>query len=149
MKVIMLKDVKNVGKANQIIEVKDGYGANYLIPNKLAVKYTEGSIDYLNTQKKNEAEKVAQLTKEAQEKAAKLEQITVEFTAKPGSDGRMIGTISTKEIAKKLHDVYHIEIDKRKFVDNFKVNAFGYTKLKIELYKNVYGVVNVHVSEGK
>lgn len=149
MKVIMLKDVKGVGKANQILEVKDGYAANYLIPNRLAVRYTDRSIEVLEDQKKNEQLKIEALTKKAQEKAKMLENITVEFKAKAASDGRMIGTISTKQIEKELLDKYHIEIDKRKFVDNFKVNAFGVTNLKIELYKNVFGNVRVHVSEEK
>ena len=61
----------------------------------------------------------------------------------------MIGTISYKQIEKELLDRHHIEIDKRKFVDNFKVNAFGITNLKIELYKNVFGTVKVHVREEK
>ena len=149
MKVIMLKDVKGVGKINQVLEVKDGYAANYLIPNRLAVKYTERSVEVLAEQKKNEQLKIEELTKKAQEKAKLLEKITLEFKAKSGSDGRMIGTISYKQIEKELNDKHHIEIDKRKFVDNFKVNAFGVTNLKIELYKNVYGTVKVHVSEEK
>lgn len=149
MKVIMLKDVKGVGKVNQILEVKDGYAANYLIPNRLAVKYTDRSIEVLSEQKKNEELKIKELTAKAQEKAKLLENITLEFEAKCGSDGRMIGTISYKQIEKELLDKHHIEIDKRKFVDNFKVNAFGITNLKIELYKNVFGTVKVHVSEEK
>lgn len=147
MKVIMLKDVKGVGKVNQILEVKDGYAANYLIPNRLAVKYTERSIEVLAEQKRSEEEKIKELTKKAQEKAKILEGITVEFKAKCGSDGRMIGTISYKQIEQELLKKHQVEIDKRKFVDNFKVNAFGVTSLKIELYKNVYGIVKVHVSE--
>lgn len=147
MKVIMLKDVKGVGKVNQILEVKDGYAANYLIPNRLAVKYTERSIEVLAEQKRSEEEKIKELTKKAQEKAKILEGITVEFKTKCGSDGRMIGTISYKQIEQELLKKHQVEIDKRKFVDNFKVNAFGVTNLKIELYKNVYGIVKVHVSE--
>lgn len=147
MKVIMLKDVKGVGKVNQILEVKDGYAANYLIPNRLAVKYTERSIEVLAEQKRSEEEKIKELTKKAQEKAKILEGITVEFKAKCGSDGRMIGTISYKQIEQELLKKHQVEIDKRKFVDNFKVNAFGVTNLKIELYKNVYGIVKVHISE--
>ena len=149
MKVILLKDVKGVGKVNQILDVKDGYAANYLIPNRLAVKYTERSVEVLDDQKKKEQEKVAELTRIAEEKRKKLEQITVEFKAKCGSDGRMIGTISPKQIEKELLEKHHIEIDKRKFLDNFKVNAFGVTNLRIELYKNVVGTVKVHVSEEK
>ena len=149
MKVIMLKDVKGVGKVNQVVDVKDGYGANYLIPNRLAVKYTERSVGVLAEQEKNEKLRIAELTRQAEEKKKVLEGITVEFKAKISSDGRMIGTISPKQIEKELLDKHKVEIDKRKFLDNFKVNAFGITNLRIELYKNVIGTVRVHVSEEK
>lgn len=147
MKVILLKDVKNVGKKDQVIDVKDGYGSNYLIPNKLAVKYTEKSIEVLKDQKINEELKIQELTTLAKEKKKVLEGITLEFKAKIGSDGRMIGTVSYKQVEKELLDKYKIEIDKRKFVDKFQINAFGTTILRIELYKNVIGTIKVHVSE--
>ena len=76
MKIILLKDVKGVGKVNQILDVKDGYAANYLIPNRLAVKYTDRSIEVLSEQKKNEELKIKELTAKAQEKAKLLENIT-------------------------------------------------------------------------
>ena len=147
MKVILLKDVKGIGKKNEIVNVKDGYGANYLIPNRLAVMYSEKSQDILNQQKKAEADNIERMKAEATEVSMKLESIVLEFTANGSGDGRMFGTISTKQIEQELKDKHNIQIDKRKFVDKQLVDHFGYTKLKIELYKGIFGTVTVHVNE--
>ena len=147
MKVILLKDVKGIGKKQDIVNVKDGYGANYLIPNKLAVMYSERSQEILDVQKKAEADNIERLKLEAREVSKKLENITVEFTARGSGDGRMFGTISTKQIQQELKDKYGIEIDKRKFVDKQTVDHFGYSKLTIELYKGITGVITILVKE--
>ena len=147
MRVILLKDVKGIGKKSEIVNVKDGYGSNYLIPNRLAVMYSEKSQEILNEQMKAEADNIERMKAEARENAKKLESITLEFTANGSGDGRMFGTISTKQIEQELKDKYGIAIDKRKFVDKQLVDHFGYTKLTIELYKGITGTVTVHVSE--
>jgi len=147
MKVILLKDVKGIGKKSEIVNVKDGYGANYLIPNRLAVMYSEKSNEILNEQKKAEAENIERMKAEAREVSKKLESITLEFTANGSGDGRMFGTISTKQIEQELKEKYGIAIDKRKFVDKMAVDHFGYSSLTIELYKGITGTVRVHVSE--
>jgi large subunit ribosomal protein L9 len=149
MKVILLKDVKGVGKKQEIVNVKDGYGANYLIPHGLAVMYSEKSLEILENQKADQAAEVAKNIANAKEIAAKLKDIILEFTANSGTGGRMFGTISSKQIAAELQSKYGIEIDKRKFVNKTTVDAFGYTKLQIELYKGVIGEINVHVTESK
>lgn len=147
MKVILLKDVKGIGKKSEIVNVKDGYATNYLVPNKLAVLYSTKSNEILNEQKAEEAANIEKMKKEAHELAAKLETITLEFKAKGSGDGRMFGTISTKQIAEELKAKHGVEIDKRKFVEKQTVDHFGYSKLKNELYKGIFGVVTVHVSE--
>jgi len=149
MKVILLKDVKGVGKKQEIVNAKDGYAANYLIPNGLAVMYSEGSLKVLNQQKADQKAEVERLTKEAQAVAEQLKNITLEFSANGGSEGRMFGTISTKQIGEELKAKYSIEIDKRKFIDKTVVDCFGYTTLKIELYKGVVGEIKVHVNQAK
>lgn len=149
MKVILLQDVKGIGKKGQAVEVKDGYAANFLIPRRLAVKLTDKSLEVLDKQNKDAAEQVRQDTLKAQEVAKKLESIVLEFTANTGSDGRMFGTISNKQVEEKLRNEYKISIDKRKFIDKTAIDRLGYTKLRIELYKGVEGVVTVHVSEKK
>ena len=149
MKVILLKDVKGVGKKQEIVNVKDGYGANYLIPHGLAVMYSDKSLEILNSQKADEAAEIAKSIANAKEIAVKLKDITLEFTANSGSGGRMFGTISPKQIEAELLDKHGIKIDKRKFVNKTVVDCFGYTKLQIELYKGVIGEINVHVAEKK
>ena len=149
MKVILLKDVKGLGKKDATIEVKDGYASNYLIPRGLAVKLTEGSKEVLNKQQADRAKKEAEDKKAAEELAKKLEGIVVEFVANTGADGKMFGAISPKQIEEKLKADFSIIIDKRKFVDHTPVDRIGYTKLRIELYKGVLGTVTVHVSEKK
>ena len=153
MKVILLVDVKGYGKKGETISVSDGYAKNYLIPRKLAVNSTETSQAQLAKSNAAEAARQKELKKEAEAIAARLEHIQVEFKAKAGSDGRMFGTISPKEIEQEMKKQWDIVIDKRKFIDKYPANAFGYTKLKIELYKGseglVTGTVTVHISEAK
>lgn len=149
MNVILLKDVKGIGKKGQIVSVKDGYGMNYLIPNGLAVMESKRSVEILEKQKADQAQKEAENKAKAEEIKKQLEKITVEFTANCGEDGRMFGTISTKQIEEQLKAKFNIEIDKRKIVTKISVDRLGYTKLDIELYKGVIGTINVHVSEKK
>lgn len=149
MRVILLKDVKGIGKKQDIVNVKDGYASNYLIPNKLAVAYSEKAHEILNDQKAEEAANIERMKQNAREIAAKLENITIQFTAKGSGDGRMFGTISTKQIEEQLKVQFGIEIDKRKFVDKMPVDHFGYSKLKIDLYKGIIGTVTVLVNESK
>ena len=147
MKVILLSDVKKVGKKGQIVEVSDGYGANFLIPNKLAVKATKTSLDIKNKQDEDMAKREEELKQEAIILKDKMEKLTVEIKAKGGKDGKMFGSISSKQIVEEYKKQFNIELDKRKFVDSNTISTFGYTKLKIELYKNVIGTIIVHVNE--
>lgn len=149
MEIILLKDVKGIGKKGESKNVADGYAQNFLIPRKLAIKKTEESLKELNRQKEAEAKKQEALKQEAIKNKAKLETIVLEYKYKAHADGTMAGSISTKEIEKDLFDKYQIKIDKRKFIDKFLLNAFGYTNLKIELYKGVIGTVRIHIAEEK
>jgi large subunit ribosomal protein L9 len=149
MKVILLKDVKNIGKKDQEIEVANGYAANYLFPNKLAVALTNRGKEIRDEQQQQLKNIEDQKIAEAQELVGKLASITLEFKAKIAGDGRMIGTISTKQIVEELKEKHKLTIDKRKFIDHFLVNALGFTRLKIELHKGVIGTVTVHVTESK
>ncbi len=153
MQIIMLKDVKGVGKKGEVVQVSDGYGANFLIPRGLAVLASPESLNRLKAEEAQEAKRQVALKEEAEEIAKRLEHIEVKFTAKAGKDGRMFGTISPKEIEEGMKKQWGITIDKRKFIDKYPANAFGYTRLKIELYKGsagqVIGTVSVHIEEEK
>ena len=153
MKIILLADVKGVGKKGMTVDAKDGFAKNFLIPRGLAVISTDSNQKILAKNNAEEDARQQALKKEAEELAKRLEHINVEFKAKVGSDGRMFGAISPKQIEEGLKSQWNIIIDKRKFIDKYPANALGYTRLKIELYKGsageVIGTVNVHISEEK
>lgn len=153
MKVILLADVKKVGKKGETVEVSDGYGANFLIPRKLAKLSTDASQKELARDNAAEEARQKELKAKAEEIAARLEHIEVKFKAKAGKDGRMFGTISRKEIAEGLKEQWGIEVDKHAFIDKYPLNALGYGRLKIELYHGsqgtVVGTIIVHIEEEK
>ena len=149
MKVILLSDVKKVGKKGSIVEVSDGYGANFLIPNKLAVKVTKTSMDIKNKQDDDKAKQDEQNRLDAVALKEKMENLTVELKAKVGKDGKMFGAISTKQIVEEYKKQFDIELDKRKIIESKSISSLGYTKIKIELYKNVIATITVHIEEEK
>ena len=148
MKVIMLSDVKNLGKKGDIVKVADGYGRNFLIRQHLAVEATKKSMEILDEQKLQESLEEKQLEANAEAIKQRLAKLTLEFKVKTGKDGRVFGSVSTKQIAEQLMQKYEIKIDKRKVLDNTAIASLGYTDVKIDLYKNkVIGVIRVHLSE--
>ena len=144
MKVILKADVKKVGKKGELVEVSDGYARNYLIARGLAVPSTERSREILAEQKEAEKELDAKRTEEAKELAAKLEKMILTFQVNTGVDGKVFGSVSTKQIAQQLAR-QGIQVDKRKFLDTYPVATLGVTKVRVELYKGVVGTVNVQL----
>jgi large subunit ribosomal protein L9 len=149
MKVILLADVKKVGKKDQIVDVADGYARNFLIAGKLAVPMTDRSLEIVDTQKREAETEFKGKQAEAQVLADKIKDITLQFEGRFSEDGRMYGTISTKQIVEELKAKHGITVDKRKFVDHFLVNAAGMTHLRIELFKGVVATINILVTEKK
>ena len=148
MKVILLSDLKNLGKKGDIVKVADGYGRNFLIRQRLAVEATKKSMEILDEQKLQESLEEKQLEANAEALKARLAKLTLEFKVKSGKDGRVFGSVSTKQIAEQLMQKYEIKIDKRKVIDSAPIASMGYTDVKIDLYKNkVIGVIRVHLSE--
>jgi len=147
MEVILLKDVKNVGKKDQIVNVSDGYAANFLFPRGLAVKKTSKGMEVLGNQQEETKKQDEQNRANAIAMKEKIESVVLEFVAGASKDGRMFGTISPKQIEQEYKNKYGIVIDKRKFVDKYPVNAFGFTTLKVELYKGVIAACRIHVSD--
>lgn len=145
MKVILLKDVKNVGKKDQVIEVSDGYASNFLIPRKLAVFFTSKSKEVLENQKEQVLLTEKQNKEAAKKTAEKFGKVYCEFVLSTGEKGRTFGSISAKQIEKQLQDQYGITVDKRKFINFTPINQLGTTIVKIELYKGVIGELKVVV----
>lgn len=149
MRIILSKDVKNVGKKGEIVEVSDGYASNFIIPKGFGRKLTSESLTDFKKEKAEEAAEFQRKTEEAQQLAKRLDSLVLEFQAMTGKDGVMIGSISTKQIEQELKTKHSIIIDKRKFVDHYPCNAFGTTNLRIELFKGVIGTIHVHITEKK
>lgn len=146
MEVILLADVKNVGKKNQTVKVSDGYAVNFLFKKKLAVKKSEKSVEILEEQKENARLADLKMKEDALKLVETLKDITLEFTAKVGKDSKLFGSISLKQVEEELKNKHNINIDKRKFLDKGPLDSLGIYKLRIELYKGVIGEVKVHIS---
>ena len=147
MKVILLTDVKGQGKKNEIIEVSDGYGKNFLLPRKLAKLADAQSVNDVKTQEAGRLYRIEQEKKEAREIAGRLETLLVKVKASGGADGRLYGSVTAKEISAKLQADYGIEIDKRKIVIPEPIKAFGKYEFEVKLYPEITGRVNVLVCE--
>lgn len=147
MKVILLQDVKKVGKKGEIVNVSDGYGANYLIPHKLAVLATKTSMEIKGKQDDEAAALLEKRRQEALELKEKLKDIKIEIFAKAGNEGKMYGAVSTKQIEEELKNQTSYQIDKRKIIDTQSLSSFGIHVIKVELFKGVIGEFRVHVKE--
>ena len=145
MKVILLADVKKLGKKDQTIEVSDGYANNFLFPRHLAVQVTKKSVEVLENQQEERRENDARAKAAAQELAKRLETISLTFKVKTGREGKLFGAISLKQVAEELNKQFSIDIDKRKFLDKGPLDELGYHHLKVELYKGVVGQIHVHL----
>ena len=146
MKVLLLADVKGQGKKDQIVEVSDGYARNFLFPKKLAVV---ADAKVLSEAKSKEEAKQYRLKEEkaaAGALAEKLSAITVTIGASSGGDGRLYGSITSKDIAEKLMQQHKIELDKRKLVLADNIKAYGTYALDVRLYTDVMGKINVVVT---
>lgn len=147
MKVILLQDVRKLGKKGDVVKVADGYGQNYLIKNKLAVMETATSKKIVEQQKEEQRLQDLEDKKNAEKLKEVIEGLTLEFTLKSGKDGKTFGSVSTKQIVEQLREKYDIKVDKRKFIDARPIGALGYTKIKVELYKGVIATITVHLKE--
>lgn len=142
MKVILKQDVKKVGKKGEIVNVADGYARNFLIARGLAVAETKKSLEILGEQKAKDEMLQKQMAQEARELAKKLEGMVFEFQVKSGAEGKVFGSVSTKQIAESLQK-QGIVIDKRKILDKEPIQSLGVTKVRVELFKDIIGTLNV------
>ncbi len=145
MKVIFIKDLKGQGKKGEVKEVKDGYGMNFLIKNGYAIKATDGSLTRLQKENEENALEENLLIKEKEAEKNQLQKEKIEFFVKTGKDGRIFGTITTKQIKEKLNDLGY-KIDKKLIFMDHTIDSLGVHVVKIELHKKVVAEVKIQVS---
>ena len=147
MKVILLEDVKNVGKKGSLINAKDGYARNFLFPKNLAIEATPTNLKNLENAKKLQEEKEKEIYEEAKKLEEELMKITIVMKSKAGENGKLFGSITTKEIAETLEADKGINIDKRKFELDEVIKAVGEYSVKVRLHPKVVAKMNVIVTE--
>ena len=148
MKIILLEDVKSLGKKGEIVTVSDGYARNMILPKKLGLEATGKNLNDLKLQNQH-AEKVAQENLEAAKNfAEELKDKKVEVKMKAGEGGRTFGSISTKEIAEAAKKQLGLELDKKKMILKDPIKSLGTSEIQIKLHPQVTGTFSVHVSEG-
>ena len=146
MKIILLQDEKKLGKKGEIIEASEGYARNYILPKKIGVEATSKNMNDLKLQKAH-ADKVAKEQLEnAKQLAADLAEKTVELAVKSGVEGRVFGSVSSKEIAVAAKAQLGLELDKKKIVLDEPIKSLGVHNVSIRLHKDVMATLKVHVS---
>ena len=147
MKVILLQDVKALGKKGQTVDVSDGYARNCILPKKLGVEATSKNLNDLKLQKAHEEKVAKEQLEAAKEFAAKLAEMDVVVTIKSGKDGRTFGSVSSKEIATAFKEQHGIELDKKKIVLDEPIRTVGTSIVSIKLHREVTAKLNVRVRE--
>ena len=147
MKVILLEDVKALGKKGQVVEISDGYAKNFILKKKMGVEATNANMNDLKLQKAR-AEKLAKEQLEAAEKlAAALEDKSVTVAIRAGSNGKAFGSVSSKEIAAAYKEQWGLDIDKRKIQLAEPIKTFGDHEVAVKLHPQVTGKLKVKVQE--
>ena len=147
MKVILLQDVKSLGKKGDLVEVNAGYARNFILPKKLGIEATNKNINDLKLQKAHQDKVAAQQLAEAQELAEDIAKKSVEVQMKVGEGGKTFGAISTKEIAAAAKEQLGLELDKKKISVDEPIKSLGVHNVKIKLHPKVVATLQVKVSE--
>lgn len=149
MKVILLQDVKALGKKGEIVNANEGYARNFLIPQKLGLEATAKNLNDLKLKKTNEDKIAQEQLEEAQKFADELGQMAVTVAIKAGEGGKTFGSVSTKEIAAAFKEQCKVELDKKKIQLPESIKNFGVYEVKIKLHPKVMGTLKVKVQEQK
>ena len=149
MKVILLQDVKSLGKKGEIVEVNSGYARNFVLPKKLGVEATPKNLNDLKLKNQNDAKVAAENLAEAKDLAAKLEAKSVTAAIKVGEGGRAFGSISSKEIAELVKSQLQLTVDKKKIVVKDPIKGLGSYKVAVKLHPEVTAELLVNVVEDR
>ena len=145
MKVILLDNIKGVGKKDEVINASDGYARNYLFPKKLAVEANAENMSKLKAKQNSQEFKRNNEREDAKALANKLNDITLKVEVKSGENGKIFGGVTAKEIAENLKSQFDIEIDKKKIVLKDTIKNIGTYNVDIKLFEGVVGKLKVNV----
>ena len=147
MEVVLLEDVKALGKKGQIVKLNDGYARNFILPKKLGIEATSKNLNDLKLQKANADKIAAEQLQAAKDLAADLAEKSITLSIKAGEGGKAFGSVSSKEITKAIQDQLGMEIDKKKLVLPEPLKTFGTHEVPIKLHRDVTGKLAVKVVE--
>jgi len=145
MEVILMQDVKALGKKGEIVKVNDGYARNFILPKKLGMEATKQNLQVLSNQKAAEEKKQRELLEEARNYAKKLEELTIKVKIKAGEGGKTFGSISTKEIAAAAKEQFGLDLDKKKLLLNDPIKNAGSYTVPVKLHPQVTAEMKVVV----
>lgn len=145
MKIILKETIENLGRAGNIVDVKDGFARNYLIPKKLAVKATEGNIKHIEVIKKKGVEKEAKDRAHANAQAEILNNLILTISMKVGEEGKLFGSVTERDIFEKIQDETEIAIDKRRIILKESIRYIGEHLVDIRLYPELEAHVKIRV----
>lgn len=145
MKVILLEDIKGVGKKDEVINASDGYARNFLLPKNKAVEANTENMAKLKSRNESKAFKKQTELDEAKEIAKKFERITVRIKVKAGGNGKIFGGVTSKEISEALKNEHSIDVDKKKIILPETIKQIGMTNVDVKLYEGVMAKIKVDV----
>ncbi len=146
MKVILNKDVKDLGKKGELVNVSDGYAKNFLIPRKIAVIADATAMNELKNREMSKAHHLAVEKANAEAAAKTLEGKSIKISAKAGANGRLFGSVTSKEISETIKNVYNIEIDKKKIIVE-DIRSFGTFECTVKVYSGISAKIFIVVGE--
>ena len=150
MKVILLQDVKGLGKQNDLVSAKDGYAKNFLLKRNLAIEATSDNVNIMKSRQKSMQKKMLYLNAEAQDVKDRLDGKKVVIIAKSGENGKLYGSITTKDIADEIKKQLKVEVDKKKIVlPDHHIKTLSVTEVPIKLHAGVSAKITVVVEEIK
>ena len=147
MKVILLQDVKSLGKRGELVEASDGYARNYLLPRKLAKEANAQAMNEYKNAENSKQYKIATQKAQAEGYKKQLEGKVFKMTARAGQGGKLFGSITSKQVAEEIKKQYNIVVDKRKVVLESDIKEYGTYKAEVKLFTGITAHIDVQVSE--
>lgn len=145
MKVILLENVKGVGKKDEIINANDGYARNFLFPKNLAIEANSTNLSKLKSKQDSESFKKSEEKKNAEEMKEKLSKIVLKINVKAGENGKIFGGVTAKEISEQLKKQYNYNIDKKKIDIKETIKTIGMFTIDLKLFEGVVGKLKIHI----